>query len=123
MTALESDLAPVYGPLTDFAAGMNRATLLEVRISTEPDPLLKLRSFLFAEGSTTEAEDFAFLHRDGAFFVHGLVVKGPEVTGHVAGELEGDGAAGCGGGSWGRIAATQREPGRGFCRQWGFGFR
>ncbi|MBX7192941.1 MAG: hypothetical protein K1X94_12825 [Sandaracinaceae bacterium] len=35
-------------------------TLLEVRISTEPDPLAKLQRFLLAEGSLTEDADFAF---------------------------------------------------------------
>ncbi len=31
MTTLESDLAPVYGPLTVYAAGMSRTALAEVR--------------------------------------------------------------------------------------------
>lgn len=35
-------------------------TLLEVRISTEPDPLEKLRAALLAEGALTESDDFAF---------------------------------------------------------------
>lgn len=35
-------------------------TLLEVRISTDPDPLEKLRSALLAEGTMTEDADFAF---------------------------------------------------------------
>lgn len=35
-------------------------TLLEVRIATEPDPLVKLQSALLAEGQLTESDDFAF---------------------------------------------------------------
>jgi TPP-dependent pyruvate/acetoin dehydrogenase alpha subunit len=35
-------------------------TLIEVRISTDPDPLEKLRGALLAEGALTESDDFAF---------------------------------------------------------------
>lgn len=31
MTGLESNLAPFYGPKTEYAAGMSRATLVELR--------------------------------------------------------------------------------------------
>lgn len=52
--------------LDHVAAAVARAragqgpTLLEVRISTEPDPLAKLRTALLGDGALTEEGDFAF---------------------------------------------------------------
>jgi pyruvate dehydrogenase E1 component alpha subunit len=48
-------------------------TLLEVRISTEPDPLEKLRAALLAEGALTESDDFAFRREVLAELEHATV--------------------------------------------------
>lgn len=48
-------------------------TLLEVRISTEPDPLERLRVALLAEGKIAELEDFAFRREVQAELEHATV--------------------------------------------------
>lgn len=70
------DAASVLAAVADAVAHARAGegpTLLEVRISTEPDPLEKLRTQLLSDGSIAELEDFAFRRDVQAELEHATV--------------------------------------------------
>ncbi len=82
MTALESDLAPIYGPKGEIATGMRRETLLELRTFFEN----KLGQMLLVHASCRDCT-----HKNGLICKKFNATMPPDYTGDDCPEWQFDG--------------------------------